>query len=110
MVLRPLIAQELARARTERLRADGRGGATARETRSSTPGLTGGGGPARERRASAHRHRVGKMSMDVLGLILVPAVAAALWIAAVVCGRDSRDGRDWLARSDLRKRPSRTGD
>ena len=43
--------------------------------------------------------------MDVIGLILALALAAALWIAAVVFGRDSRDGRDWLARSDLGERP-----
>jgi hypothetical protein len=50
------------------------------------------------------------MRMDVLGLILALALAAALWIAAVVFGRDSRDGRDWLARSDLGERSSRGGD
>lgn len=48
--------------------------------------------------------------MHVLGLILAPALAAALWIAAVVFGRDSRDGRDWLARSDLGERPTRGRD
>ncbi len=48
--------------------------------------------------------------MDVLGLILAPALAVALWLAAVVFGRDSRDGRDWMARSGPRERPRRDRD
>ncbi len=48
--------------------------------------------------------------MDVIVLVLAPAVVAALWIAAVVLGRDSRDGLDWRAGADLKGRPSRIGD
>ena len=48
--------------------------------------------------------------MDVLGVILTPAAVALLWVAAVVLGRDSRDGRDWRAGAGLTERPSRTGD
>ena len=48
--------------------------------------------------------------MDTLGTALAAAAAAALWVAAVLFGHDSRDGRDWLAGRSLRQRPPRTGD
>ncbi len=48
--------------------------------------------------------------MDALSSILVAAVVVALWLVAVVFGRDTRDGRDWLSRTNLRDRPPRIGD
>lgn len=48
--------------------------------------------------------------MEAIGSILTVAAVAALWIAAVWFGRDSRDGRDWFARTNLRERPRRIGD
>lgn len=48
--------------------------------------------------------------MDSIGSVLSVAVVVALWIAAVVFGRDSRDGRDWFSRTNLRERPRRIGD
>jgi hypothetical protein len=42
--------------------------------------------------------------------VAVLAVVAALWIAALLFGRDSRDGADWLGRTNLRDRPPRIGE
>ena len=48
--------------------------------------------------------------MEVLDAILTLGVVAALWLAAVLLGRDSRDGGDWMTRTNLRDRPPRIGD
>lgn len=48
--------------------------------------------------------------MELLGSVLVVAFVVLLWVAAVAVGRDTRDGRDWLARTGLRDRPPRLGD
>lgn len=48
--------------------------------------------------------------VDSLGSLIVAAAIAALWVAAVVFGRDTRDGGDWLERTNLRERPPRIGD
>jgi hypothetical protein len=48
--------------------------------------------------------------MESIGSILTVAAVAALWIAAVWFGRDSRDGRDRFDLTDLRERPRRIGD
>ena len=48
--------------------------------------------------------------LDSLGAILVAAAVVGLWVVAIVFGRDTRDGRDWLARTNLRDRPPRIGD
>jgi hypothetical protein len=37
--------------------------------------------------------------MDVLGIVLTLLVLGLLWVAAVVFGRDSRDGNDWSRRT-----------
>lgn len=37
--------------------------------------------------------------MDVLWIALTLLVVGLLWVAAVVFGRDSRDGNDWLRRT-----------
>jgi hypothetical protein len=47
--------------------------------------------------------------MDAIGIVTVFLVAL-LWIAAVLFGRDSRDGGDWLPRSDIRDRSLRPRD
>ncbi len=48
--------------------------------------------------------------MVSIGEVVTVAAVVALWVAAVAFGRDSRDGRDWFARTDLRGRPPRIGD
>ena len=42
--------------------------------------------------------------------ILTVLFVVLLWVAAVAFGRDSRDGSDWLRRTNLRDRTSRLGD
>ena len=37
--------------------------------------------------------------MEVLGIVLTVLVIGLLWVAAVVFGRDSRDGNDWFRRT-----------
>lgn len=37
--------------------------------------------------------------MEALWIVLTLVVVGLLWVAAVVFGRDSRDGNDWFARS-----------
>jgi hypothetical protein len=37
--------------------------------------------------------------MEVLGIVLTVLVVGLLWVAAVVFGRDSRDGNDWFRRT-----------
>lgn len=48
--------------------------------------------------------------MESIGSVLTVAAVVALWIAAVMFGRDSRDVRDWFRRTNLRERPRRIGD
>lgn len=43
--------------------------------------------------------------MDVLWIALTVSVIGLLWVAAVLFGRDSRDGNDWFRRTS-----DRTGD
>ena len=39
--------------------------------------------------------------MDAIGIVVTVVAVGLLWVAAVVFGRDSRDGRDWrLGNSD----------
>jgi hypothetical protein len=47
--------------------------------------------------------------MESIGSVVTVVFLVALWVAAVLFGRDSRDGRDWFARTDLRARPHRIG-
>lgn len=42
--------------------------------------------------------------------VLTVLVLVGLWTAAVAFGRDTRDGGDWLTRTNLRDRPPRIGD
>jgi hypothetical protein len=37
--------------------------------------------------------------MQALGIALVLLVIGLLWVAAVLFGRDSRDGNDWFRRT-----------
>ena len=39
--------------------------------------------------------------MDALGIVVTVLLVALLWVAAVVFGRDSREGGDWLPGSNL---------
>jgi hypothetical protein len=48
--------------------------------------------------------------MDAFETVAVLAVIAALWIAALLFGRDSCDGADWLGRTNPSDRPPRIGD
>ena len=34
--------------------------------------------------------------MDAIGIVVTVLLVALLWVAAVVFGRDSREGGDWL--------------
>jgi hypothetical protein len=34
--------------------------------------------------------------MDAVGIVVTVLLVALLWVAAVVFGRDSREGGDWL--------------
>jgi hypothetical protein len=45
-----------------------------------------------------------------IGAVIVLLVVVLLWVAAVVFGRDSRDGGDWLSRTSIRDRSPRSGD
>lgn len=45
-----------------------------------------------------------------IGAAIVVLVVVLLWVAAVVFGRDSRDGNDWLSRASVRDRSPRLGD
>ena len=47
--------------------------------------------------------------MDALGIVTL-VIVAALWVAAVAFPRDSRDGRDWFARSGPGDGTPRIGD
>lgn len=42
--------------------------------------------------------------MEALWIVLTLAVVGLLWVAAVVFGRDSRDGNDWFRRTRDRDR------
>ena len=42
--------------------------------------------------------------MDAIGIVVTVLLVALLWVAAVVFGRDSREGGDWLPGSSLRDR------
>jgi hypothetical protein len=44
--------------------------------------------------------------MDEIGIVVTVLLVALLWVAAVVFGRDSREGGDWLPGSNLRTGPS----
>jgi hypothetical protein len=48
--------------------------------------------------------------MDALGAALVVAAVVLAWLAAVLFGRDSRDGRDWPTGTGVRERPPRARD
>ncbi len=48
--------------------------------------------------------------MEVLGSIVLGLAVVGLWVAAALFGRDTRDGGDWLVRTNLRGRPARLGD
>jgi hypothetical protein len=47
--------------------------------------------------------------VDAVGVVTV-TVVVALWVAAVVFPRDTRDGRDWLSRIGPGDRRPRIGD
>lgn len=48
--------------------------------------------------------------MTAIEIALTLLVIGLLWGAAVVFGRDSREGSDWFSRASLRDRPRRHGD
>lgn len=52
--------------------------------------------------------------MDLLGTVLTIVAVAAFWLglwgAAVLFAPDTRDGRDWRLRENLRARPARRCD
>ena len=48
--------------------------------------------------------------MDAIGIVVTLLAVSLLWVAAVVFGRDSRDGRDWQLGSSDRHRPFRPKD
>ena len=48
--------------------------------------------------------------MDAIGIVVTVVAVGLLWVAAVVFGRDSRDGRDWRLGSSDRHRPFRPED
>jgi hypothetical protein len=48
--------------------------------------------------------------MDGVGSVLIVAMVAALWVASLVFGRDTRDPNDWFARTNLQERPPRIDD
>lgn len=49
------------------------------------------------------------MTVDLASLVTL-GVIVLLWVAAAAFGTDSRDGRDWFSRTNLRERPRRMGD
>jgi hypothetical protein len=48
--------------------------------------------------------------MDAIGIVVTVVLVALLWVAAVVFGRDSREGGDWLPGSNVRDRSFRPRD
>jgi hypothetical protein len=48
--------------------------------------------------------------MDSIGIAVTVLAVSLLWVAAVVFGRDSRDGRDWRLGSSDRHRSFRRED
>lgn len=48
--------------------------------------------------------------MSTIADLLVIGFVALVWVAAVVGGRDSRDGRDWRTGASASSRPTRHGD
>ena len=48
--------------------------------------------------------------MEVVLSVLTVLVVALLWVAAIVFGRDSRQGSDWNSAPGLRDRFPRLGD
>jgi hypothetical protein len=48
--------------------------------------------------------------MDAIGIVVTVLAVGLLWVAAVVFGRDSRDGGDWRLRSNVRDRSFRPED
>ena len=48
--------------------------------------------------------------MDAIGIVVTLLAVSLLWVAAVVFGRDSRDGRDWRLGSSDRHPPFRPED
>jgi hypothetical protein len=48
--------------------------------------------------------------MDAIGIVVTVLLVALLWVAAVVFGRDSRDGDDWRLGSGVRDRSFRPDD
>ncbi len=52
----------------------------------------------------------GGRHVHALALALLVAAVALTWAAAVLSGRDSRDGRDWRSGPGLGDRPHRVGD
>jgi hypothetical protein len=47
--------------------------------------------------------------MGDLGIVLALLVIGLLWLAAVMFGRDSRDGNDWSSRTTERDGPFHGG-
>jgi hypothetical protein len=45
-----------------------------------------------------------------MGIALAILLVVLLWAAAVAFGQDSRDGNDWLRRTNPRDRARRLGD
>ena len=43
--------------------------------------------------------------MDVFAAVLTVLAVLLLWVAAVVFGRDTRDGRDWRPGSGIERAP-----
>ena len=48
--------------------------------------------------------------MDAIGIVVTVVAVGLLWVAAVVFGRDSRDGRDWRLGNSDRHRSFRPED
>lgn len=46
----------------------------------------------------------------VVSIVVTILVVGLLWFAAIAFGRDSRDGSDWLSRTNVRDRSRRLGD
>jgi len=45
-----------------------------------------------------------------MGIALIALAVVLLWVAAVAFGQDSRDGNDWLSRTNPQDRARRLGD
>jgi hypothetical protein len=82
MTLHPLIVGTLARDRIDRLMEVG----------------------AAERRGPPRAEGVKEAHMESIGSVIAVAAVVALWVAAVWFGRDSREGRDWSARTNMPER------